>query len=596
MRRLLLPTALLVLVPLFAFSTLSPGPSGTDAEQVGLVTPATEDFTPVMYEQILREEGFPYRTVDPSELVAMTPRQMRSRFAALVFPEVVNAALPPELAPRLAEYVRSLGGLILVVGDPGTRAPDGTALAPPLLADLTGVYYTAPNGTPPTGYWFFPSREAARAWGFTPGKVNREGAVCGYGYGPLTYHYYPARTEGAAELAWGRGPGGRQPVLTERHHPGGGTVVYCAIPLGFFKANSDDLPLRAVMRTFLIRYVHLPRLVNTPGGRGGFVFNLHICSGTYLKPLRTMLGGDVFSPETPFSIHITAGPDCNWPGDRLGFDAANPLKGKPLVLTLREYGYVGSHGGWIHNYFAFNAEKIPRRQALEYLARNFTTLEDLTGERIVEYSSPGGVHPPWLNAWLEEHGVVAYYHPGDTGSSPTHPRYRGESYSQAMWAFPISSYDRYASLEDLHRARVPQAEAASWLRDLVDFAIHERVIRTFYTHPSADPYNLGLLEGLAADLRAAVAAERLTVAPMSTFAAFLDRHQQTSWLVRRAADRYLIELKNPLGLQDITVAVYVGPERRYRVLATGVRVEEQDGWVYVTVSDQEAAKRIVVRY
>ncbi|MBC7105634.1 MAG: hypothetical protein H5T97_06830, partial [Firmicutes bacterium] len=331
------------------------------------------------------------RTVDPSELAAMSPGEMRSRFAALIFPEAVNAALPPELAPRLAEYVRSLGGQILVVGDAGTRAPDGAPLTPPLLADLVGVSYGAAEGMLPTGFWFFPSREAARAWGFTPGKVNREGAVCGYAYGALTYRFYPARCEGAAELAWGRGSWGRQPVLTERRHPGGGTAVYCAVPLGFFKGNSDDLPLRAVVRTFLIRYVHLPRLVNAPGGRGGFVFNLHVCGGAYLKPLRTMLGGDIFSPETPFSIHITAGPDCNWPGDRQGFDAANPLKGKPLVSALQGYGYIGSHGGWIHNYFAFNAEKIPRAQALEYLARNFSTLEDLTGERIVEYSSPGGL-------------------------------------------------------------------------------------------------------------------------------------------------------------------------------------------------------------
>ncbi|MBC7106091.1 MAG: hypothetical protein H5T97_09130, partial [Firmicutes bacterium] len=116
-----------------------------------------------------------------------------------------------------------------------------------------------------------------------------------------------------------------------------------------------------------------------------------------------------------------------------------------------------------------------------------------------------------------------------------------------------------------------------------------------YTHPSAEPYNLALLEGLAADLRTAVAEERLTVAPMSTFAAFLERHQQTSWSVRRTGDGYLVELKNPLGLQDMTVALYVGPERRYRVLASGVRVEEEDGWLYVTVTGEEAAKRIAVR-
>jgi hypothetical protein len=62
-----------------------------------------------------------------------------------------------------------------------------------------------------------------------------------------------------------------------------------------------------------------------------------------------------------------------------------------------------------------------------------------------------------------------------------------------------------------------------------------------------------------------------------------------------AGNGYSIDLENPDGLIDMTVAVYVGPESNNIVLGEDITtVQEDDGWLYLTVNSNEKKKHLEV--
>lgn len=551
------------------------------------------------YEQVMKEEGFSCRRLFLHDLEVYGARGLKERFDALIVPEFVNAFVPVGAVKVIEDYVRSEGGYVLVVWDAASKDESGSPLPLPLLADLVGVKYclAPPAGEKMTyqGYWYFLTAAKAREWGITPGKVDREGAVSSYSYGKLVYEHTRAVNTDARVVAFDRQRNNQVPVITEKVYPSGGTAIYANMPCGVYKLKSDDLVLRSVLRTFLIRYAKVPRLVNSPGGSGGLVVNLHICSGAYFRPLAVMLMQGLFQSELPFSIHVTAGPDTYRFGDGMGFDAGNKYRGRPLLEVLQNYGEIGAHGGWAHNFFAFNMKYLPVKKVTDLVDLNINSLEEVTGRKVLEYSAPGGTHPFWLNRHLEELGVKAYYYAGDTGSSPTRPRLNADYAGGEMWAFPISPYRRYACLEEMERGNVPWEEVVQWLEDLVEYAAEERVIRTFYTHPSDRRYCIEAIRALEEKALEEQRKGRLVVAPMSQFADFLCRLSLTNWQVKREGYNYEVELENPKGLKDVTVALYVGEETTPVVLGSEVKTVREGGWLYLTVLSNPVRKQIRVQ-
>lgn len=550
------------------------------------------------YEQILKEEGFSYQVVTPAELVN-SAGEIHINYDALIVPEAVNAAIGEEFTQAISSYVQSYGHAVLLVLDPATRTAGGELRQAGLFSELAGVnYYQAPDGQPSTysGFWYFSSAGKGREWGITPGKLDRDNAVSSYSYGKLNYEHAQAVNRDASIEAFDQVNGSYIPVITEKQYDGGGTVVYANLPLAKYKLRSDDLAIRSVLRSFLIKKAHLPRLVNSPGGAGGLVFNLHICSGAYNKALTVMMMQGIFQKELPFSIHITAGPDTYKLGDQMGFSAEDKYKGRPLLEMLQDYGEIGSHGGWAHNFFAYNMQYLPQEQAIELIRWNSMALEAVTGKKVIEYSAPGGNHPYWVNQALAEMGVKAYYFAGDTGSSPTHPLLDGKPTIGGTWAFPITPYRQFASLEEMERGHVPSEEVKQWLSDLIEFSSQERAIRMVYTHPSDVSFELAAMKAFEDKALAEQEAGRLQVAPMSQFADFLNRHAATKFQVKKLeADGYAIDLENPDGLKDMTVAVYVGTESNNVVIGENVTtVQEEDGWLYLTVNSNESVKHLEV--
>ncbi|WP_170066094.1 hypothetical protein [Neomoorella humiferrea] len=590
LRRYFLILSMLLLLPLGASTGWLQPKSISHQVRAGLLVtaPANDGGLLEAYAAVLREEGFPWAAMGVADL-NMAPRELAERYPALILPEGLNQVLPPSVPLILNDYVQA-GGKVLLVYDPGTRGEGEGPAAAEALAGLSGVNYAASTDTYDHGFWQFVSSEAGTSWGITPGKLDQGNAISSYSYGRLHYRHRRARLLDARVIAFD-GQDGYNPVITEKTYPSGGAVVFVNVPLGYYKQMSDDLPLRAILRTFLIEYARLPRLVNTPEGKGGLVVNFHLDSNAHITPLRAMIQRGVFRPGLQYSIHITAGPDTYKPGDGYGFDARSPWKGRPWVKLLQKYGAIGSHGGWIHNYFAENLEKMPRQEVWRYLALNCDTLSSITGHPVLEYSAPAGHHPAFVNEWLKEHGVLAYYSPGDTGSSPTRSIFHGRQVSGTLWSFPITPYRQYAALEELIAAGVPLAEVKGWFDELLNFVENEHVIRLIYTHANRSEYALEALAYLAERAERDQEGGRLLVWPMSRFADFLNRYEQGEASFNRESYGWSIKLRNKAGLADMTVAVYTGDDR-YRVIGRHLSWRQEGAWLYITTTADITANDI----
>ncbi|HOV80051.1 MAG TPA: hypothetical protein PK728_08050 [Bacillota bacterium] len=593
-------TVLLTMTLILHFSWAEPDKN----VQVGILAgePGNEQYKLVLaaYEQVLNEEGFPCKVLTANDIQVYGAAGIKDRFEALIVPEHMNSAMSAENAGIISSYVRDYGGFVLLAFDPATKAGDGSFRQTPLLAELAGVRYGLPlsegRDHAYKGYWYFDSPEKSREWGITPGKLSGDNAVSAYSYGKLKFEHTRTENVDAAVVAFDQTEWGLVPVITEKRYGSGGAAVYVNMPLGRYKLRSDDLTPRSVVRTFLIQKAKVPRLVNSPGGAGGVVFNMHVCSGAYTRALMVMMMQGLFKKELPFSIHITAGPDTYKLGDGMGFFAESKVRGRPLLEMLQEFGEIGSHGGWAHNFFAYNMKYLPEKKVFELLDLNSEALEAVTGRKVVEYSSPAGEHPFWMNRHLEEMGVKAYYYAGDSGSSPTRPRLEKEYAGDKMWAFPITPYREFAALEEMERGKVPLEHVRQWYEELIDFAARERSIRMVYSHPIDTRFGLEAYRAFEEKALSEQEKDRLRIAPMSEFADFLDRRSKTAFQIKRqGTDEYTIDLENPEGLKDITVAVYVGGEGEHVVLGGNVKTVQEDGWLYISVSSNLQKKHIKVR-
>ena len=152
------------------------------------------------------------------------------------------------------------------------------------------------------------------------------------------------------------------------------------------------------------------------------------------------------------------------PGDGRGMDlAANP-QAQAWVRRLAAEGHeIGSHGGWIHNWFAANLDTMEREAAEAMIDRNSLLLTQFSGRPVREYSAPVGHHPAWVTGWLRQREVRAFYFTGDTGMAPTRSFQDGRRPRPDIWSFPVLGFGRHASFEEARAAGTPEQVIADWL-------------------------------------------------------------------------------------------------------------------------------------
>ncbi len=538
------------------------------------------------YRQVLTEEGFPFEVIPARSLLRYNAKTLKEVYAAIILPENVNREITLPVARLLEEYVTRSGGKVYLGADAGTVGEKEHGL----LSSLAGLQSRLPGPPgektiagdgPPQGILLISEHSPLRRH-FDPGLFDHD-ALKVFDSPPVQVSHFPLAYVTAGILAYtGRKDRPECGSVLLKKYPGGGAVLYVDGAPGLLKTRENvDFVLRGLLKYFLLELAGLPRLVASPGGTGGLVVAIHICSGAYFRDLDRILAWRLLSPNLPFSFYVTAGPDNDRPGDKRGVDVLNPQKGRRYVEALGQYGSIGAHGGWIHNYWAYHYRELTDEEKKAYLDRNYRALAEVTGRLVTDYAAPGGAHDPKVNDYLAALGTKAASVPVAFNSPPTHAWFNGQP-EKRFWIFGYTGTTYGTAFENMLAGGRKPAQIAEDLRQLLDFLAEKREIRLLYFHPVSIARHPEMWKSIQSYLLKQVEEGNLTVRPMNDFAAFLTRHEKVRFSVRKTLRGYYITASSPDSLKEMTFALPVGKNVRIRN-AAGLRVKEKNGWVYVTI-------------
>ena len=185
-------------------------------------------------------------------------------------------------------------------------------------------------------------------------------AYNGYLLGPLIYPSYVTQGD------FGTAPG--QQVLATSpqfglvagvNPVGAGQVLFVNLPLTYLKGRTDALMMHGFLHHFARNMLGMPHLSAMPNGVAGMTLDWHLDAMAAQAPTNNLIKLNVFNdPQALFSIEMTAGPDAITPGDHLGWNLPNNKKAQQFLKTFQTAGHsVGSHGGWIHDYYGINVSE-----------------------------------------------------------------------------------------------------------------------------------------------------------------------------------------------------------------------------------------------
>ncbi len=526
--------------------------------------------------------------------------------AGVIIPDQLHRTANDVLIGELYRYVHD-GGNLMVVYDACTwdlngRYPDGDSRLSSLVGVRYGMYdqYTIDTmgpaqvtgtsaavealGVPPGSFVPVDANGKLARWRPLADRDDAAGrfAFATYKYGAVEYPMF--RTEGDYKgqvlltSKLGVAAGRRQEEL--------GQVLFVNLPLGYLASRTDALLLHSFLHFFGVNMAGLPYQASVPDGVGGLVFNWHIDARNSLKPLKMLADAGVFD-RGRFSVDMTAGPDVDNFGDHKGLDVAHDPEAQKWLHYLVAHGQtIGSHGGWIHNYFGFHLDDTNESTFEKYLQMNKDAIESVSGTHITEYSAPVGNHPQWVSRWLERKGFVAYYFTGDAGLGPTHV-YRGdERDGHNIWAFPILHMGKEASLEDMEFDDVPVDSVRDWLVAATNFTVHNHTARLVYAHPFGAERFFPTLRAWLDKADVMQKEGRFRWYTMPDLAAFLNEREAVRWSVERPADgQVVLRASHPKSLDHQTWAFPATNYCNARVLDGQATVTIQDGMVFIAASD-----------
>jgi peptidoglycan/xylan/chitin deacetylase (PgdA/CDA1 family) len=579
---------------------------GAGADTLVLLLPDGVDFsTPAVREWLdaANEEGLHLEPIHDSDFLdPLTPIHP----TGVILPDQLHRSANDVLIGELYRYVHA-GGNLMVVYDACTwdlngRFPAGDSR----LSSLVGVHYALYDryltstmepaqitgtgaamreiGIPPGSFVPVDGRGKLELWHAVAARdeINSRYAFSAYQYGDVSYPVF--RTvgdfDGTVLLKSRR-------ALAAGYRPDElGHVLFVNLPIGYLASRTDGLLLHSFLHFFGVQMLGLPYLGSVPDGVGGLIFNWHIDAHSSLKPLKTLVDAGIFD-RGKFSIHFTAGPDVDAFGDHKGLDVAHDAEAQKWIRYLQARGNsIGSHGGWIHNYFGNNVSDDNESEFVKYLEMNKDALERVSGTHITEYSAPVGNHPAWVTRWLERNGVVAYYFTGDAGLGPTRV-YRGtERDGSDIWGFPVLHMGKEASLEEMGFDDVPIGAVRDWMLAVTDFTVRQHAARLVYAHPFGAERFFGTLRTWLDNANALQAEGRFRWYTMTELAGFLNQRNAVQWtLLSNADDRVTLRASHPKTLAHQS---WIFPQEFYsdpRVVKGTATVRVQDGMILIDAGD-----------
>jgi hypothetical protein len=403
-------------------------------------------------------------------------------------------------------------------------------------------------------------------------------AYSGYLLGPLIYPSYVTQGSFGA-LA------GQQVLATSAQfglvagiNPyGAGQVLFVNLPLTYLKGRTDALMMHGFLHLFTRQMLGMAHLSPMPNGVGGMTLNWHLDSMAAQLPTQNLIKLNVFNnPAALFSIDMTAGPDAVMPGDLLGWNLSANRTARQLLKGFDVQGHsVGSHGGWIHDYYGLNAS--PQNQLAssggaclnpvtrvdnyqQCLVLNRQAVDGVMGKSSRGYSAPEGNNPPWAMDWLEQQGVVATYFAGHTGLGATRQYREGQLANPKIWVFPVTPQGLYATFEEFQAQNVPQADVLDWYKGLIDFSLEQNTSRLVYAHPPGAELWSSVLTDMLAYAKAKNS--RFAWYTMPRLADFMAKRLQVSWSQSRdpATGVTVFSASHPVNLKEM---VWRLPRSRY---------------------------------
>lgn len=519
------------------------------------------------------EEGLNIVPVHDSDF--LRPFFSTSQCAGLIFPDSIHKKASDLVVASLKQFVAQ-GGKLMLVYDAATLTDDGRyPFGSSRLSDVVGVKYALYDqlgdkaiqwsklkttnqiirefDVPPGKY--YPIRATSSETPAANQTVTASAADSGfdvqlrrYKFGDLEYPNFVTEGNYSGNALFHSNAG----LVAGTHSYGQGMVLFVNLPLGYLKTRTDALPLHIFLKYFATQILSLPYLMPVPDGVGGLVLNWHVDSNAAVEPLQELESWSLLQ-QGPYSVHITAGPDTVNIGDKLGVDAEhNPII-KEFIHKYMKLGYaIGSHGGWIHNYFSAHIETDSPEYMQQFLMLNKTALEKVSGQPVIEYSAPNGDQPIWVTHWLEAHGFIAYYFTGDSGMGPTQVYRDGQRSGQRIWAFPILHLDRAAAFEEFPVEGYSDAEVQDWLESVTSFVSQHSVIRLVYFHPPGIIRYRPVIDQWMTQTAQLKAAGQFRWYTMSDIAHFLNSRKDVHWTMSQSGQNIIINARHPESLLHFT--------------------------------------------
>lgn len=464
----------------------------------------------------------------------------RARIAGVILPDTVHPQASEMLVNQLYRHVESGGHLFMAFDAALLDSQSGRyAGEQSRLSGLAGVRYAMyaelKDRTMALGP-VYGSPLAEQLLGIQPGKLDFQasgrpplGELTTYGYDRLEHgHFRTAPPAGALALL----VSDTDDVLVSTHRHGQGSVLFANLPLGYLKTRTDGYLLHRLLGHFADALLLQPRLLAAPDGIGGLVLNLHVDSNAAQTPLQLLEDSGWFR-QGPFSLHVTAGPDAEREGDGLGLALNDNPAMRAFLRRMVAAGHeVGNHGGWNHNVFGKQADETNRERFEPMLALNQDSMRAATGLEPRSYSAPMGNQPQWATEWLQREGFKGYYFTGDNGLGPTRSYQKGaRAPASGLWAFPVSSYHRVATFEELEDAEPPitPEDMTTYLTDLSRFVADHHLVRLFYFHPPAAVQHLSSIDALVDEAVRLKQAGRFRWYTMEALSDFMSRREQVQW-------------------------------------------------------------------
>ncbi|MFS8978503.1 hypothetical protein PO002_29050 [Cupriavidus necator] len=514
-----------------------------------------------------QEEGLKMTVITDTQFQqGTTPAQ----FSGVILPDQVHVNASDALIAALETYT-SQGGKLMLVYDfgalttTGFYAPQKSRLSnlagvdyvlyDQLLGNMIGVGPVTALGTTLRTLQVPPGKSMVWDASTTP---PIEG-ISGYVYGFLIYPSFVTQgTYTGSALITSPNFG----LVAGLRNFGSGSVLFVNLPLAYLKGQTDGMLMHGFLRYFGGNLIKTARLSAQPKARGGLVLNWHFCAGDQIAPAVEMNTWGTFDENnSPFSISVTAGPDHINFGDAHGINLSQNTAAKNLMLSLQSKGHkIGSHGGWIHDYWGANASETNQSTFEQYLVLNKQSVEGVTGRAAVEYAAPQGNTPQWSINWAEANGNTGYYFLGHTGMAPTRSYRDGVRSNETIRAFPVMPFGQYATFEEFEEFTVPVADINTWYRQLIDFVAKNRTSRLIYMHPVGAieyPKTLNVIFNKADNVKASGLFNWYT---MDTLAQFGQRRQQVTWSATDTGNAWSFQASHP---SDLTDMAWVLPRTAY---------------------------------